>query len=902
FDLAVDKKQREQRSARITTAIEKALAEVPNLDDDRILRRYVNLVGASLRTNYFHIGPDGAPPAVLAIKLDPQHVEGLPKPRPYREIFIYGAEVEGVHLRFGAVARGGIRWSDRAQDYRTEILGLVKAQQVKNAVIVPVGAKGGFYPKMLPAGGSRDDIFRAGRNAYKTYISTLLSVTDNIDGPKIVPPERTVRHDGDDPYFVVAADKGTATFSDTANAISQAHDFWLDDAFASGGSAGYDHKEMGITARGGWEAVKRHFREMDVDIQTTPFTAVGVGDMSGDVFGNGMLLSERIRLVAAFDHRDIFIDPDPDAAQSFAERKRLFELPRSSWQDYDKSVLSRGGMIVSRSQKSVTLSPEAAAALGLDRTKLSPPEIMSAILKAPADLLWFGGIGTYIRSDEETDAQVGDRANDAIRISASDVRAKVIGEGANLGMTQRGRIAYCLHGGRCNSDAIDNSAGVNCSDVEVNIKIALAAAMRENRLTRPKRNKLLAAMTDEVAGLVLRNNYLQTLAISLTERLGVENGDELVGLMSFLETNGHLDRKLELLPDDQTMSERYASKKPLTRPEIGVLLSYAKIVLFDEIRESSLPDDPYFRTTLFDYFPPKMRKPHAVDIEQHRLNREIIATVLANDAINRGRPGFVVHMSAATGVLPADVLRAYVLVRDGLDLSAIFHGIDSLDASVSGRIQNAMYGEVTKTIRSATAWALKSAAYTGDLGETVGRLRKAIATLNPLLPRLMPDFLVEDTAAHCQALMEEGVPEAVAGSVASLHALGFIPEIMQIADQTGATLAESAAAYFTVTDTFRIARINDAAARIATSDRFEALALARNVDEIAAARRAITSAALSEHPRAKDPIASWIEGQSARIGRARGQISGLTESGDITLAKMTVAVGMLSDLARAAAT
>ncbi|RWC08165.1 MAG: NAD-glutamate dehydrogenase, partial [Mesorhizobium sp.] len=493
--------------------IRDALEEVPNIDDDTIIRRYLNLIEASLRTNHF-VADTKAKGQSLAIKLDSQAVEGLPAPRPWREIFVYGSEVEGVHLRFGPVARGGLRWSDRAQDYRTEVLGLVKAQQVKNAVIVPVGAKGGFYPKKLPMSAGRDAIFEAGTSAYKNFVSSLLSITDNIGVDGVIPPAGVVRRDPDDPYFVVAADKGTATFSDTANAISEKHHFWLDDAFASGGSAGYDHKKMGITAKGAWEAVKRHFREMNRDIKAEPFSVVGVGDMSGDVFGNGMLLSPAIRLIAAFDHRDIFIDPDPDMAASLAERQRMFALPRSSWQDYDKSKLSEGGVIVSRNQKSITLPQAAAAAIGLAKTTATPVEIMSAILKAPVDLLWFGGIGTYVRASGESNQDVGDRANDAIRVTALDVRAKVIGEGANLGVTQRARIEFGMNGGRCNSDAIDNSGGVNCSDVEVNIKIALASAMRKGSLTRPARNKLLAEMTDEVSALVLFNNYQQTLALS----------------------------------------------------------------------------------------------------------------------------------------------------------------------------------------------------------------------------------------------------------------------------------------------------------------------------------------------------------------------------------------------------
>ncbi|RWF70154.1 MAG: NAD-glutamate dehydrogenase, partial [Mesorhizobium sp.] len=534
--------------------IKDALEEVPNIDDDTIIRRYLNLIEASLRTNHF-VADTKDKGQSLAIKLDSQAVDGLPAPRPWREIFVYGSEVEGVHLRFGPVARGGLRWSDRAQDYRTEVLGLVKAQQVKNAVIVPVGAKGGFYPKKLPMSAGRDAIFEAGTSAYKNFVSSLLSITDNIGVDGIIPPAGVVRRDQDDPYFVVAADKGTATFSDTANAISETHNFWLDDAFASGGSAGYDHKKMGITAKGAWEAVKRHFREMNRDIQTEPFTVVGVGDMSGDVFGNGMLLSPATKLIAAFDHRDIFIDPDPDMAASLAERQRMFALPRSSWQDYDKSKLSEGGVIVSRSLKSITLPQAAAAAIGLAKTTATPVEIMNAILKAPVDLLWFGGIGTYVRGSGETNADVGDRANDAIRVTALDVRAKVIGEGANLGVTQRARIEFGMKGGRCNSDAIDNSGGVNCSDVEVNIKIALASAMRKGSLARPARNKLLAEMTDEVSTLVLSNNYQQTLALSLARKRGLADIAHQARFMTALEARGLLDRAVETLPSPAALAE-----------------------------------------------------------------------------------------------------------------------------------------------------------------------------------------------------------------------------------------------------------------------------------------------------------------------------------------------------------
>ena len=522
-------------------------------------------------------------------------------------------------------------------------------------------------------------MFEAGTKAYVNFVSSLLSITDNLDGDAVIPPNDLIRRDKDDPYFVVAADKGTATFSDTANAISQKFGFWLDDAFASGGSAGYDHKKMGITARGAWEAVKRHFREMNRDIQTSPFTVVGVGDMSGDVFGNGMLLSEQTKLIAAFDHRDIFIDPDPDMAASMAERRRMFALPRSSWQDYDKSKLSKGGVIVARSQKSVVLPAEAAAAIGLAKTTASPTEIMNAILQAPADLLWFGGIGTYVRASGESNQEVGDRANDAIRVTAGEVRAKVIGEGANLGVTQRGRIEFGLRGGACNSDAIDNSGGVNSSDVEVNIKIALASAMRNGRLTRPARNKFLAEMTEEVGHLVLANNYQQTLALSLLRRRGLADLPYQARFMTALEARGLLDRAVETLPGPLALAEREARGEPLTRAELGVLLAYAKIVLFSDIVSSNVPDEQHFERDLLDYFPARMAKKYAAEIGSHRLRREIVARVVANDLVNRGGPAFVSRLQDLTGRSAADVVRAFTIARDGYGLTHLYAEIDALD-------------------------------------------------------------------------------------------------------------------------------------------------------------------------------------------------------------------------------
>ncbi|WP_425350224.1 NAD-glutamate dehydrogenase [Phyllobacterium phragmitis] len=884
---------------QIRDAIDLELQSVPSLDDDQIVRRFLNLTEATLRTNAFAPEADGSPRVTLAFKLNPRLVEGLPRPRPYREIFVYGPEVEGVHLRFGPVARGGIRWSDRAQDYRTEVLGLVKAQQVKNAVIVPVGAKGGFYPKRLPASGDRNAIFEAGRAAYIIFISTLLSVTDNIVDDTVVPPQNVIRHDTDDPYFVVAADKGTATFSDTANAISQAHDFWLDDAFASGGSAGYDHKKMGITARGAWEAVKRHFREMDIDIQTTPFTVAGVGDMSGDVFGNGMLLSGQTKLIAAFDHRDIFIDPDPDAAVAIAERQRLFDLPRSSWQDYDRSKLSAGGGIYSRTQKTISLSPQAAQAIGLGagKTNATPLEIINAILKAPVDLLWFGGIGTYIRGSNESDAQVGDRANDAIRITGSEVRAKVIGEGANLGVTQRGRIEFSLAGGRCNSDAIDNSAGVNTSDVEVNIKIALAAAMRADKLQRPARNRLLGTMTDEVAELVLRNNYLQPLAISLVERRGLADLPYQARFMADLEKQKLLDRKVETLPDDQALMEREKRGIALTRPELGVLLAYAKLVLVDQIVKSDLPDDPYFEPELFGYFPKRMTKAYAPEIAGHRLKREITATLLGNDVINRGGPTFVNRLQDMTGKSPAAILRAYVAVRDGFELDGLFDAIDRLDNHVPGSVQNEFYAEVSRMLHWTTAWVLRNDSSNATLAEFVEAIRNARRTLEPRLNKLMPDFMtgiiVDDTAGFAA----KGAPADLAARLARLQIASVVPDIALIAHLSRSDLIAAAKAYFTITEAFRIARIEEAARAIPVADYYDGMALARANDTIAQATRAITIAALTRFGDEKDPAKAWLAGGNTQVEAIRQRMTALVEDGDLTASRLAVAAGLMSDLA-----
>ncbi len=866
-----------------------------SLDDDTILRAFMQVIEAAQRTDFFAADdPDGSD--AIALKIDPGTLAFVPLPRPFREIFVHSPEVEGVHLRFGPVARGGLRWSDRPQDFRTEVLGLVKAQQVKNAVIVPVGAKGGFVPGRLPIGGSRDQIFEAGRQAYIRFVDRLLSVTDDIDGDEVVPPKDVVRHDEDDPYLVVAADKGTATFSDTANGIALKRGFWLGDAFASGGSAGYDHKAMGITARGAWEAVKRHFREMDVDIQKQPFTVVGVGDMSGDVFGNGMLLSPAIRLVAAFDHRDIFIDPNPDAARSLEERSRLFALPRSSWQDYDRKLISKGGGVFSRAEKQIALSPEMKKVLRLGKASARPTEILSAILKAPADLLWFGGIGTYVRGPEESDADVGDKANDAIRISALEVGAKVVGEGANLGMTPKARIAYGLKGGRCNSDAIDNSAGVNTSDVEVNIKIALAPAVRSGKLSADRRLKLLKSMTDDVAELVLRNNYQQTLAISLEARRGVENLGNQMHLMAELEERGLLDREVEDLPTDAALETRAASGHGLTRAEIGTLLAFAKIALFNDLVGSVVPDDPYLGRELLRYFPAAMRERYAAEIDGHRLRREIIATQLSNSVINRGGPTVLVAARDRTGASVAELTRAYAAVRDSFALQDLHAEIEALDTEISGRLQLELFSIVQDVLADRLGWFTRNIDAAAGLAGTVAHYRGALEELAAMLPSLLSRERMKAVHDIEHRLKPGRVPETLAVRLALLPTLAHAANVIPIADRSGQSIAQAAKAYFAVSDRFGFGRIDQMTEEVATGDYYEGLALQKARDSLEAAHRDLAQSVIANGRGGS--VSEWEESAGERITATAEQVEKILSDRRPSMAKVTVAASLLSELAR----
>jgi glutamate dehydrogenase len=888
--------ERTAREAEIAAAIEAGLQKVDSLDEDRILRRFVNAVRAAERTNFYQIDAAGQAKPIIAIKFASRRLDSVPLPKPLYEIFVYSPRMEAVHLRFGKVARGGIRWSDRPQDFRTEILGLVKAQQVKNAVIVPVGAKGGFVPKLMPKG-PREAVQQEGTATYKLFISTLLDITDNLGDAGVIPPVNVVRHDGDDPYLVVAADKGTATFSDIANAIADEHGFWLSDAFASGGSAGYDHKKIGITARGAWESVKRHFREMDLDVGTTPFTVVGIGDMSGDVFGNGMLRERTIRLVAAFDHRDIFIDPTPDPERSFVERQRLFDLPRSSWQDYDKALISPGGGVFSRNLKEIKLSPQARKLIGLASDVTNPQQLMNAILKMPADLLWFGGIGTYVRASSETDEAAGDRANDPIRVTGGELQCKVIGEGANLGMTQRGRIEAALRGVRLNTDAIDNSAGVNTSDIEVNIKIALTPAMRDGRLARPDRNAMLVEMTEDVAALVLRNNYLQTLALSLAERRGLEFLGFQQRLMQTLEQRGLLDRAVEFLPDDTEIAERRRRSQPLTRPELAVLLAYAKLALYDELLESNVPDDPYLGRELIRYFPPAIAERFPDAPERHRLRREIIATQLANSIINRGGPSFAVRIEDQTGAPAARIAAAFAAVRDSYEMSALNVGIDRLDNKVPDKLQRALYIAVQDLLADRLVWFLRNVDLSQGLASIVAHYRDGIAAVEAALETALTPEAAAARAARAAELTRQGVPQPLARRLANLPALLAAPDIVSVADRTRQKIADVAATYFAAESYFRLDRIARAAAEINVSDYFDRLALDRARDQIGDAERRLTAAMAGNGAAGAGAVEAWIAPRRQEVDRIRLQVQEIAQSG-LTVSKLTVAASLLGDLVR----
>ncbi len=878
-------------------AVERALDAVENLNEDRVLRQYLALIRATTRTNFWRRDAHGGRRPFLSFKFDPAQVPGLPEPKPMFEIFVYSPRFEGVHLRGGRVARGGLRWSDRPEDYRTEVLGLVKAQMVKNAVIVPVGSKGGFVLRKAPPASEREALLREGVACYQDYLRGLLDLTDNLVAGRVEPPRDVRRHDADDPYLVVAADKGTATFSDYANGVAAEYGFWLGDAFASGGSAGYDHKAMGITARGAWESVRRHFRELGVDTQTTDFTAVGIGDMSGDVFGNGMLRSKHIRLVAAFDHRHVFVDPDPDPGAGYAERKRLFELARSSWADYNPMLISRGGGVWPRSAKSIALSPEARAALGVSAESLAPVELIAAILKAPVDLLYNGGIGTYVKAADETHAQAGDRANDALRVNGADLRCKVVAEGGNLGFTQRGRIEYALKGGRICTDAIDNSAGVDTSDHEVNIKILLGLVVADGELTGKQRNTLLAQMTDQVAALVLRDNYFQTQSLSVSGRLQTQLLDAQHRFIQFLEKAGRLNRALEFLPSDEAFAERRAAHSGLAAPERAVLLAYSKMWLFDEFLASDLPEDEWIAGALGRYFPQTLREVYAGVMPRHPLRREIIATHVVNSMVNRVGSTFVHRFIETTGAKPAEIVRAYLLTREVFGLVPLWQSVEALDNQVPDSTQAEMLIEAGRLIVRATSWFLRSSRLAAPMEPTMEHFRPGVEAIYGRLGELVD----APTAAHIGELAagweRAGVPAAVARRVAALDTLFAALDIAEVSAASGRPADAVAGAYFGVTSKLGLAWLRDRIGALPGDGHWQALAKSAMRDDLAGLQRALAANALAAATDGGDPVAAWEarhRGAMERAARILGELHGVPTP---DLAMLSVGLRELRNLA-----
>ncbi|MBL4613341.1 MAG: NAD-glutamate dehydrogenase [Magnetovibrio sp.] len=889
-----------RKTLRLRTKMFDQLEDVTSADQDRILRRYINLVDATLRTNFFQLSEDGEPKSWLSMKLSSHDVEELPLPRPKFEIFVYSPRVEGIHLRFGNVARGGLRWSDRREDFRTEVLGLVKAQQVKNAVIVPVGSKGGFVVKNPPREGGREAFLEEGIECYKTLIRGLLDLTDNLDSRGgVVPPKDVVRHDGDDPYLVVAADKGTATFSDIANAVSADYGFWLGDAFASGGSVGYDHKKMGITARGGWESVKRHFREMGLDTQSQDFSVVGVGDMSGDVFGNGMLLSEHICLRAAFNHLHIFIDPKPHAVKTFKERKRLFELPRSGWADYNAKLISRGGGVFERRAKSIPLSKEMKAMFGLSADKITPNDLIRKILMMEVNLLWFGGIGTYIKANTESQVDAGDRTNDGLRVDADEVRAKVLGEGANLGVTQRARVEYALGGGHLNTDAIDNSAGVDCSDHEVNIKILLDALVVQKKLTLRGRNTLLERMTDEVGELVLWDNYEQTQALSLLQARSTDLVDHQIRLMRMLEKSDRLNRDVEFLPDDETLNERAIAGKGLTRPEISVLMSYSKIWLFDELLASDLPDEPYLTRDLLRYFPTALQKKYPAEIGEHRLRREIIATRVTNSMINRVGGTFVTQLMEKTGMKPDEIARAFTIAREVFSVRDMWQPIEALDNKVPALTQIGMFLDVNKLLDRATIWFLRNSSSGEALEKTVERFRAGITSLAQGLNAVLPAHYRDDLETRAQAYIENNVPKALALTISGLVNLAAATDIVLLAEKRKLEVCEVGQLYFAVGSRFRLGRLRAACDAISSDSHWQKLAVAALIEEVFAHQLNLTAHVLDVSKNVTDPdkaIKAWTDAHQVAIDRTEQLLTELWAGEINDIAMIAVASRALKSL------
>jgi len=889
-----------QQVKRLEDGIASLLETVESLDEDRILRSFAGVIRATLRTSFFQQWNDEYRP-YISYKFDSHLVPELPKPVPYREIFVSAARVEGIHLRFGSVARGGLRWSDRREDFRTEVLGLVKAQMVKNTVIVPVGSKGGFFVKRPPLAGDRDAQLAEGIACYRMFIAGLLDITDNLVEGKVVPPHDVVRHDQDDPYLVVAADKGTATFSDIANAISIEHGYWLGDAFASGGSNGYDHKGMGITARGAWESVKRHFRALGRNSQSQDFTCVGVGDMSGDVFGNGMLLSRHIRLLAAFDHRHVFLDPNPEAERSFIERERLFKLPRSSWEDYDTSLISAGGGVYPRSAKSIPISDEVRAVLGLkaDVTQLAPSELLSAIIKAPVDLFWNGGIGTYVKAASESHADVGDRANNALRVNGNELRCKVVGEGGNLGFTQKGRIEAAQQGVLLNTDFIDNSAGVDTSDHEVNIKILLNDAVQRGELTDEARNAQLAAMTDEVGELVLWDNYRQNQAITVMEHQSVKRLGSMAHFIRTLEAEGLLDRQVENLPTDAELTERKTRNQGLTRPELSVLLSYDKIKLFQQLLDSDVPEDPYLSRELVRYFPEPLHEKYAEHMQRHRLKREIIATAVTNSTINRMGATFMMRMQEDTGQGPAAIAKAYTAAREILDARELWAQIEALDSQVAENTQIDAILHIWSLLRHMTRWLLNRPGGTLDIAANVERYQASVTTLRHALPGVLTPTGKGDFASSQEKWEGLGLPVELAMRLARMPELRAVLDMAEVEQLSGQPIDRVASVFYELGEALDLEWLRDQIEALPVEGHWHAQARGSLLDELNHQHRALALQVLTLAGERTDisPVQAWLQRDDATLKYTRSMLTEiLAQNADYPIA--SVAVRRLAQLAQ----
>jgi glutamate dehydrogenase len=894
FDPATTAK-RDEHTQTLATAIEQALEQVSSLDEDRILRRFLAIVQATIRTNFFQTDEQQRHKDYLSFKLDPARIPELPLPLPMFEIFVYSPRVEAVHLRGGLVARGGLRWSDRREDFRTEVLGLMKAQMVKNSVIVPVGSKGGFVVKRPPPAADRETLQQEVQDCYKTFIRGMLDITDNRIGNTIVPPPRVVRYDDDDPYLVVAADKGTATFSDLANSIAVEYGFWLNDAFASGGSNGYDHKKMGITARGAWESVKRHFREMGMDIQNRDdFSVVGIGDMGGDVFGNGMLLSRHIKLLAAFNHLHIFLDPDPQPEASFQERERLFQLPRSSWADYNAELISTGGGIYPRTAKSIRISPQVQAALDIAETQLTPNELIHRLLQAPVDLLWNGGIGTYVKARSESHNDAGDRANDAVRINGEELRCKVVGEGGNLGFTQLGRIEYALNGGRMLTDAIDNSAGVNCSDHEVNIKILLNQVVDRGDMTEKQRNRLLADMTDEVADLVLRQNYLQPEAISITYSQAHELLNNHVQAIRSLERAGKLNRALEYLPDDETLAERQAAGLGLVPPELAVLLAYIKITLFEELTASDVPEDSYLQRELIAYFPQPLRERFVEQMHRHPLRRDIIATYITNSMINRMGSGFLTRLREDSGETAPDIARAYSAARELYGARRLWQQIDSLDNQIASETQIKMHLESRHLLEKASLWLLRNRRPPLDIEATVAQFADGITALATALPELLPTEQRQNFEQRCRQLMEADVPQELAYQVVSLPLLYSALDLTEVAVQAKLPVDEVARVYFNLASRLDMGWLHRNIVDLPAVTQWQRRARAALLDNLYDQGRTLTADVLRQspdEPSVAKRLEQWLQNNASVVERCLNMLADFRSSGQQPdLAMLSVAL------------